>query len=38
MFDMAGIDKVAPIALVLIVGCPGVRIYRWYRRRGPEAE
>jgi hypothetical protein len=38
MFDMAGIDIVATIALVLIVGSLGVRIYRWYRRRGPGAE
>jgi hypothetical protein len=38
MFDMAGIDIVATIGLVLIVGSVGVRIYRWYRRCGPEAE
>jgi len=38
MFDMAGIDMVATIALVLIVGSLGVRIFQWCRRRGPGAE
>jgi hypothetical protein len=38
MSDMAPIDVVAMIVLVLIVGSLGVRIYGWYRRRGPGAE